>query len=206
MQFLLNNCVIKVSSLSEKALFFRQWLKTPLKLGAVAPSSKALSAFVAKCLLEDSQNFLDNGEIIVEIGAGTGAFTEALLKAGLPKHQLIAIEMDPYLCAYLKKRLPGIKILCGDAQNLPGLLEKRNNKGIGAILSGIPMISIPETVRTTIVRSAFHVLPKSGKFYQFTYSPFSSIPIKHLQLKKKRRGTILMNLPPATLWSYQRAA
>jgi len=54
-------------------LFARRWLKDPMKVGAVAPSSPVLARAMVKAL------DLEPGQTCLEIGPGTGAFTEHLI-------------------------------------------------------------------------------------------------------------------------------
>ncbi len=54
--------------------------------------------------------------LLLEIGAGTGQFTEALLRAG---HEVVAVEIEPRLLAHLRQRLAGYQRLTlveGDAR------------------------------------------------------------------------------------------
>ena len=55
-------------------LFARRWLKDPMKVGAVAPSSPVLARAMVKAL------DLEPGQTCLEIGPGTGAFTEHLIE------------------------------------------------------------------------------------------------------------------------------
>ena len=140
---------------------------------------------------------------LAEIGAGTGSFTQALLDAGLPKSQLVPIELDQNLFLYLQKRFPGLSPICGDARDLHNLLPPDKKEKLCAVVSGIPMITMPEAVQTDIINSAFALLKSEGLLYQFTYSPVSSIPAERFGLEKQRLGTVFMNVPPATVWCYR---
>lgn len=54
-------------------------------------------------------------ETILEIGPGLGVLTVALLERA---KRVIAIEKDPRLCEYLRRELPGLKLIAGDALNV----------------------------------------------------------------------------------------
>ncbi|MEH0002813.1 MAG: rRNA adenine N-6-methyltransferase family protein [Holosporaceae bacterium] len=195
----------KTTSLSEKQLFFQRWLKSPLTLGALFPSSENLSRFMAVNVAKEVALDLEDNKYIVEIGAGTGAFTHALLEAGVSARQLISIELDPSLFSYLQKRFPNITTLCGDAQHLSKLLPDHTQGRLACIVSGIPMVTLPKEVQKNVVEASFKLLPPKGLFFQFTYSPFSSIPTHLFKLEKKRIGTVFSNFPPATVWAYSKA-
>ena len=70
----------------EKRLFLKRWLRNPLRLGAVAPSSHRLVGRVAQHVR------LDPGEYVIELGGGTGRLTKALLERGIPADRLIVLD------------------------------------------------------------------------------------------------------------------
>ena len=197
----------RISSVwGEKQLFFARWIKSPLTLGAILPSSKNLSRFVASSVLEENRALIRQKKYVLEIGAGTGSFTSALLEAGIPCDQIISVELDPKLFSYLQKRFPQVKTMCEDASKLHKILPDALRDNIATVVSGIPMMSLPAQVREAIIGSSFSLLGDTGLFYQFTYSPFSSIPAETFKLVKRRIGTVFFNVPPATVWSYRRSA
>ena len=200
--------VHKVSSPSpsEKQLFFKRWVKNPLSLGAVLPSSRNLSRLMGETVFKDNAGLIKQGYYVLEIGAGTGSFTKALLDAGVPPKQLICVELDSKLFSFLRERFPGVTCLCGDASDLKNLLPPVFMSKIATVVSGIPMINVPVKIREAIIASSFSLLGDTGLFYQFTYSPFSSIPANAFKLTKKRVGTVFFNFPPATIWAYKRSA
>lgn len=189
----------------EKGIFFKRWLKNPLSLGAVLPSSRALANFVADCVLDTIGTSLDQNKMVVEIGAGTGSFTDALIQKGIPKKQLISVEKDAVLFSYLKERFPDITTICGDAQLLHELIPAPFKKRIAAVISSIPIVTLNQEVCQNILSSSFSLLGTQGTFFQFTYTPFSSISARKFSLTKRRLGMVLRNIPPATVWSYQKS-
>ena len=96
-----------IATLADSSLFLREWIANPLRTGAVAPSSPKLAAAMAKWLPHDPENF------VLELGPGTGAVTEALLKHGLREDRLVAIEHNPTLGRLLRKRFPLARIIIG---------------------------------------------------------------------------------------------
>src|SRR3982074_2277560 len=101
------------------ALFLKRWLRRPLAMGAVMPSGRLLAAAMAKttqAVLEGRPGH------VVELGAGTGEVTKALLAAGIAPERLALIERDPELAIFLRRHFPGPRIIEGDAARLPRLL------------------------------------------------------------------------------------
>ena len=193
---------IKSTPLKEHLFFFKRWLENPLQLGAILPSSRPLGKLVARHVMEQWKR--SEPSHVIELGAGTGSFTQSLLDEGFPPELLICVELDPQLCAYLKNRFPKVHVLQGDATQLTSLVKNIVKKPVSLIVSGVPMLSISEKERRFIVESSFRVLGETGKFFQFTYYPFSPIAVRKYALEKKRIGTIFRNIPPATVWCYEK--
>ena len=64
-------------------------------------------------------------EAVLELGAGTGVVSRALLEGGVPPEQLIVVEIVPDMADHLRGVLPGVLVIEGDARNLPDLLPRR---------------------------------------------------------------------------------
>ena len=190
-----------VASQRDEVLFFlRRWVRHPLRLGAVIPSSKALTTLVAE------QVKLRPNRIIVELGPGTGCLTRSLLEAGVPTERLFVVELDPELCSYLKKSLPNVQVIHGNACDLPALIPQQYHGCVSTVISGIPMTTLSQETQRSIISAAFSLMDEEGDMLQYTYRPVSPIPAGRLGLSKERVGVIFRNLPPATVWRYQRAA
>ena len=54
------------------------------------------------------------GDVVVDLGAGTGMLTSALARAGA---EVVAVELDPALAAALRERFP--RVIEGDARRVP---------------------------------------------------------------------------------------
>ena len=189
------------NSRTENILFLKRWLKHPLRLGAVLPSSPALTGLIAR-----SVN-LRSDRIAVELGAGTGCVTRMLLQAGIPTEKLYVLELDPELCEFLKASMPEVNVIQGDARDLPKLLPKKFVGKVSSVISGMPMTAMPQEIQRQIIDASFAVMDGEGEFLQYTYRPgFSPLRAKNFGLDKQRLGMAFRNLPPATVWRYQKAA
>lgn len=180
-------------------LFLLRALKNPRQLGAVAPSSRHLGAFLAR------HAAIDDTSPIVELGGGSGSLTRSLIKAGIDPARLYVVELDKALASYLKTALPQVHIIHGNAAHLAKILPPEIIGKVHRIVSGLPMINIPAAIRGEILESCFEIMAPGGAYIQYTYSPRSSINTETYGLKKKRLGTIFLNLPPASIWQYTKA-
>lgn len=177
-------------------LFLLRALRNPRRLGAVAPSSRHLGAMLVK------HAAFDNDSPIVELGGGSGSLTRSLIKAGIDPARIYVIELDAELANYLKGAMPHVNVIHGNATDLEHILPSHVIGKVHRIVSGLPMINIPQHIRGQILDSCFKIMVPEGAYLQYTYSPRSSIDAKVYQLNKKRLGTVFLNLPPATIWQY----
>jgi phosphatidylethanolamine/phosphatidyl-N-methylethanolamine N-methyltransferase len=186
---------------SARWLFFRRALAHPLQLGTPLPSSQALGRLVAR-LLPDPKDGLT-----IEIGAGTGSVTRALLAAGMPADRLLVVEIDPVMTDYLRGTLPDVRVVTGDARHLPELVPAAWHGHVQAVISGIPMTVLSAAWQRDLVDAIFAVMAPDGRFLQYTYALVGS-PIRaaRLGLAGRRLGVTLGNFPPASVWTYRRLA
>lgn len=179
--------------------FFRAWLADPLRIAAVSPSSNSLADLITSEITIDSSP-------IIELGAGTGAFTRALIKRGVPEDGLILIESNTEFSRLLGQRFPSAQILSMDATQL-GRIEIDVLCPAGAAVSGLPLLSMPPKEVIAILEATFDRLHPHGAFYQFTYSlrcPIARPILDRLGLKAVRIGGTLANLPPASVYRITR--
>jgi phosphatidylethanolamine/phosphatidyl-N-methylethanolamine N-methyltransferase len=186
------------------ALFLKRWLRRPLSMGAVMPSGRLLGEAMALTALREIEGREGH---VVELGAGTGEITKALLSAGIPPERLALVERDPELAVFLRRHFRGPQIIEGDAARLPRLLASHRIERVAAVVSGLPLLSLPAEVVNGIVRGVFEALPRGGALVQFTYGPAPPVPRdlrESLRLVGARGKRIWRNVPPAVVWTFRR--
>lgn len=177
--------------------FTRELLRAPRQTMALAPSSVRLCREMARqALLAGAAS----GPVI-ELGGGTGKITEALLAAGVAPAQLHVIEVNPAFVSLLRSRFPGVTVRHARAEEITAI----GVEGAAAVVSGLPLLSMPAPVQEAIVGGAFEVLRPEGAFVQFTYGtvpPVRSSLRTQLGLQHHRSQRILWNLPPARVYRF----
>jgi phosphatidylethanolamine/phosphatidyl-N-methylethanolamine N-methyltransferase len=180
-----------------EGLFFARWLIAPHKIGAVAPASRHLARAMAAQIVPGSG-------LVVELGAGTGSVTKALLERGLAPAELIIVESDAAFCALLKRRFPALRVICGDAAELSALLAPLGVERAASVVSSLPLLSMPHTLRRRIIDESFALLAEQGAFIQYTYGAFSPLRRRKSGLKGELAARIWRNFPPAAVWRFRR--
>lgn len=179
--------------------FFRAWLDNPLGIAAVVPSSSPLAELIT-CEIspEDAP--------VLELGPGTGVFTRALLARGIAESSLVLVESNPTFAQLLSFRFPDATILQSDAALLRRL-PVGPETSVGAVVSGLPLLSMSPPTVMQILSGAFAHLRASGHFYQFTYGWRCPVPARvldRLGLTATRIGGVLANVPPASVYKLSR--
>ena len=183
--------------------FFRQWLRNPRAIAALSPSSRQLARLMIDQLPTGARH-------IVELGGGTGVFTEALLEHGIEPDNLLVVELNEELHQLLSQRFPGVRVVCGDAQELGAIVRDggfARNGGVDAVVSGLGMLSMSRATQRAILGGVFDVLREGGCFIQFTYGPASPVSrelLNELGIGVARAGVAWLNVPPATVYVYTR--
>lgn len=183
--------------LPPEGLFLARWLKAPHRIGALTPASRYLARAMAGQIAPEQG-------LVIELGAGTGNVTQALLDAGLPPERLIVVERDPAFYVLLKKRFPFLKILRGDASHLRKLLAPLGLGDATAVVSSLPLLSMPKPLRQRVVEESFAVLCERGTFIQYTYGAFSPLRRRQSGLKGEIAERVWRNFPPAAVWRFRR--
>jgi phosphatidylethanolamine/phosphatidyl-N-methylethanolamine N-methyltransferase len=179
-------------------LFLRRWAANPLQMGSVVPSSPALGKRIA-ALVERAGD-----EVVVELGAGTGAITRALLAGGVPAERLVVVEIVPDMAEHLARAFPGVTVVQGDAFALPEALPAALQGRVGTVICGIPLVLLPIEQQRRFVAAVEAVAPGRG-FLLYTYCITSPLPWRALGLTARREAWTPLNLPPASVWRYRPA-
>lgn len=177
-------------------LFISQLFRKPHQVVALAPSSRALSAEMAATLDPD-------GGPVIELGAGTGRITRAILDRGIPAEKIHAIEMNPVFCDRLRAQFPGLTVHRMSAGDV-GDLEVA---GAQAVVSGLPLLSMPYDLQDAILTGTFQQVGPTGRFIQFTYGPKPPIKAEirnRMGLTWTTSRKIWGNLPPARVYRFAR--
>ena len=185
--------------MNENFQFFQAFLKNPLKVGAIAPSSPELAAKMLEGIEPDENN------VLIELGVGTGAITKFLQEKIPNKQSYLGIELDKNLVKSLKVRFPDLNIVCGNACETFSLHQKSDLGKVGAIVCCLPFVSLPNEVGEKILSEIDKFMQKGCTFRTFQYAHGYYMPsaiklrefMRNRYGKSKRSRLIVKNVPPA---------
>lgn len=182
---------------SPKWLFFRRFLAHPGALGSVTPSSEVLGELIARQIRREEDEF------VVELGAGTGAVTGAILSAGIPADRLVVVEIDKQMAKLLRKTYPGATVVEGDAFDLKNVLPDSVVGKVGTVICGLPVSTLPLQQQRDLMALILSLMPDGRRFLQYTYRIVSPLPARKIGLCARRLAFTLYNIPPASVWAYE---
>ncbi len=183
--------------------FIRQWLRNPLSVAAVAPSSRQLAGRMVSELPEETRR-------VIELGGGTGVFTRAILDSGVTPDNLLILELNEELARLLRERFDQSHVVCGDARELVRLATQSGYLDDGladAVISGLGLLSMTRQTQREILQAAFDSMRPDGRMVQFTYGPVSPVQralLDELDLNVRRSSFAWWNMPPATVYVFTR--
>ncbi len=189
-----------LAALSDSTVFLREWVVNPQRTGSVAPSSPQLGAAMARWLPRNPESY------VLELGPGTGAVTDALLKYGLREDRLVAIEHNPNLAKLLHKRFRRAQIIEGDAWDLDRLLREcpRPIENVGAVISSLPLLNFPKEKADDLARKIRSVLEPRGRWVQYSYQIIKDRSRGSEEFKLVASKIVWFNLPPARVSVFQK--
>lgn len=176
-------------------LFLKRGLANPLQMGSVVPSSRALCRGVA------AQVRSGPGERVLELGAGTGVITRALLGSGVAASRLTVVEIVPSMADHLQSTLPGVDVIQGDARDLASLIPAAQHGRIGTVICGVPLVLLRQADRRRFIDAIEAVAPGRG-FLHYSYCITSPLPWRKHGLVAKRETRAPLNSPGEHLALY----
>jgi phosphatidylethanolamine/phosphatidyl-N-methylethanolamine N-methyltransferase len=184
--------------------FLSEFMREPLQVGAVWPSSRALARLVADCCE------IKSGATVVELGPGTGAFTGPILKRMNGRGRFLAVEINSNHASILRRRFPQCEIIEDSAENLHRHL---NGERADCIVSGLAWGTMLPRTQHQIFRAILKSLASGGQFIAFAYVHAAWLPtswrfrqrlVRHFK-RVETTPIVWRNLPPAFVFRCWRA-
>jgi phospholipid N-methyltransferase len=150
----------------EIGLFARNFVKHPIMLGSVVPSSR----FLIERVLRPVE--WPRTRVIVEYGPGVGTFTREILRRLHPEGTLLALETNPDFVAHLRGTIADtrLRIVHTSAAAVREELASLGLERADYVISGIPFSTLPAPVREDVLAATRAALTPSGRFLVYQFS------------------------------------
>jgi phospholipid N-methyltransferase len=180
--------------------FLRGFLKNPVMVGSIIPSSRILIEKMLKPV------DWENAKLFVEYGPGVGTFTRPILEKLGPDAKLVTVDTNADFTRYLEHSIddPRLVTVTGSAADIEKILKERKLGAADYVLSGLPFSTLPPGVGDAIAKATSKVIRPGGAFLVYQFSPKVLDFIKPY-FDDIKRGFEWINVPPATLfWAYKK--
>ncbi len=183
--------------------YIKQFLRDPKSTGSIAPSNEELSDLVT-----DTARLGEMGTV-VELGPGTGVFTEKILEKKNPEALFFAIEINPEFYEATKSRCPSATVYKDSAENMRKYLERHGKDSCDCIISSLPWAVFDHDTQDKLLHVIWDVLRPGGKMITFSYSVSMMVPnarrfrsiLRNKFSNVVKSKTVWSNFPPAFVYS-----
>lgn len=185
--------------MKENLEFLQAFLKNPLKVGAITPSSPELAAEMLHGIQPDDHN------IVLELGVGTGAITKFLRDAVPSRESYLGIELDSDLVKTLNRNFPDMNIICGSAADAYSIHKKSGLGKVRYVVCCLPFVSLPKEISENVLAEIQKFMDEGCelRLFQYAHGYFLPTAIKLREIlqnrygKSRRSPLVLKNVPPA---------
>jgi len=178
--------------------FFKEFLKHPLQIGSVIPSSR----FLERRVLEAAG--VASATTVVELGSGTGGTTQAILEAMKPSAKLLSIEINPNFHNMVRK-IEDERLIAhlGSACELKDILAMYGLGAPEAVISGIPFSTMPHQIGCQVIEAVSTMLASNGCFVAYQFSDcVARLCRPHLGAAQMELEFI--NIPPMRVYQWKK--
>ena len=186
------------SLLNGRFAFFQEFLKHPLQIGSIIPSSR----FLEQRILVASA--IASAATVVELGSGTGGTTRAILQA-MPKHaRLLSIEINPHFHT-LVSGIEDERLIAhlGSASELKTIMANYGLDAPEVVISGIPFSTMKNSEGSQVIEAISTLLAPNGRFVAYQVSRQVATLCRPF-LGPERMVMELLNIPPMRVYQWEK--
>lgn len=177
--------------MSDMVLFVKKFLRHGTRVASVAPSSRRMAAELSR--------YIDptRPQVVVELGAGTGAVTRRIVERKHPDSRVIAVELDPDFAARLRAAVPaGAEVLVADVTDMAGHMARLGISRVDVVVSGLPTPSLPAPVVEGVMGFVRRYAADAwfSQLTEFPWAVYGKFYRQHFGHVEYRR--VPVNIPP----------
>jgi phospholipid N-methyltransferase len=180
------------TSALDKMIFLYKFIRKPKTIGSVTPSSRFLANKMVEAACWQEINS------VAELGAGTGAITQAIYHVAEEGTRVLLFEKDSHLREQLDLQFPEFSTY-SEARSLSSIVKKQGLKHLDCVISGLPFANFPQQLRDEILEQVVKSLKPDGLFIAFQYSLQMKKQLsRHFDIQAIR--LVWLNVPPAFVY------
>jgi phospholipid N-methyltransferase len=186
-------------ALGPRAVFLEGFLKNPVMVGSIVPSSRQTITKVLSVVDWDST------KLFVEYGPGVGTFCQPVLDRLRRDGMLLVIDTNPAFIDYLRKSITDSRFVAvnGSAADVEEIVRAHGHEKADYVLSGLPFSTLPPGVGPAIASATWRVLRKGGAFLVYQFTPRAGDFMARF-FARIDKGMEWINVPPAFIfWGWK---
>lgn len=185
-------------ALADGIVFFREFLTHPHQVASIIPSSR----FLERRIVELAG--IASAETVVELGAGTGGTTRAILRAMAQHAKLLSIDINPQFHALLK-RVPDGRLIAhlGGAYAMRDAVRQYGLPNPDVVISGIPFSTTTRRKGRGILEEISQLLAPGGRFVAYQIGNRVKSLCRPL-LGAPKVSVELLNIPPLRVYRWEK--
>lgn len=188
--------------MSENWTFLKEFIRKPGQLGAIAPSSLALAREIT------AEIGLEQARVVVELGPGTGAFTQVVVERMADDAVYLGVENNPAMAALFQERFSQLDLAEASVEDLPQILSARGLGPADCIVSGLPWAIFDDALQRRLMMSLYEAMAHGAHFATFAYLQGLILPpgLRFRRLLNETFDSVSLsrvvyrNLPPALVY------
>ncbi|TLF46057.1 methyltransferase type 12 [Halomonas urmiana] len=181
-------------------VFVQEFLKHPLQIGSIIPSSRYLERRIV------AASGIASANIVVELGAGTGGVTRAILRAMPQQAKLLSMEINPHFHTLLKN-IEDDRLIAhlGSADDLKEVVSLYDLDAPNVVISGIPFSTMSRSAGSQILEAVSSLLVPDGRFVAYQVSNRVAALCQPF-LGSGKTTTEFLNIPPMRIFQWDKGA
>ncbi|WP_333839593.1 class I SAM-dependent methyltransferase [Novosphingobium sp.] len=185
--------------LGPAGIFFKGFVKHPVMVGAIVPSSRRT---IERVLSKVDWEACD---LFVEYGPGVGTFCRPVLDKMRRDARLIVIDTNPDFIRYLSRTIGDSRFVAvhGSASEVEAIIRAHGFEHADYVLSGLPFTTLPEGVGPAIMAATHRVLRPGGAFLVYQYTARAR-ELMGRYFPRIDKGYEPINVPPCVIsWGWK---
>lgn len=177
--------------------FFWTALKNPRQVSTLFQTGLTASEVMSRALPNPCN-------LVIELGVGTGAITQSLLRKVSSPEGYLGIELNPDMIEFAQERFPQLRIVNDTAENFPKYLGGRKVSGV---VSSLPWSLMPAETVTNTLNAVYDNLEEQGVFATYlTVHVLKTSGGRRMQAKLQEKFSrlesqvVFENLPPVKIF------
>lgn len=177
-------------------MFLSQFWKEKRMVGAISASSRYLGEKMIDAIDFDRQ------KVLVELGPGTGVFTDMIIDQMADDAVLFVFELNDRFYQQLVDRIKDrrVHLIHDSAEKVEHYLREFGYAQADVVISSLPLAVFTKELRAAVLKASKDAIKEDGIYVQFQYSLQAKKELEKIFKRVTIRWTAL-NFPPAFVYT-----